>query len=107
MGASFLFHKKKTQLRSRDIKPDAEERERERETDRERERQREARADERNDGAKNRVVVGMVTLVVSFSGVVFAREREEDTKKTKKTTTNGRRNYLKTQKSAFANARGF
>ena len=56
--------------------------------------------------AKNIVVVGMVTLVVSFSGVVFAREREEDTKKTKKTTTNGRRNYLKTQ-SAFANARGF
>ena len=80
----------------------------ERETDRERERQREARVDERNDGAKNRVVVGMVTLVVSFSGVFFAREREEDTqKKTKKTTTNGRRNYLKTQKSAFANARGF
>ena len=71
-----------------------------------RERQREARADERNDGAKNRVVVGMVTLVVSFSGVVFAREREEDTqKKTKKTTTNGRRNYLNAQKSAFANAR--
>ena len=27
LGASFLFHKKKTQLRSRDIKPDAEERE--------------------------------------------------------------------------------
>ena len=68
---------------------------------RERETQRE-RADERNDG---KTLLGMVALV-SFSGVVFAREREEDTKKTKKTTTNGRRNYLKTQ-SAFANARGF
>ena len=43
------------------------ERERERETERE-------RADERNDG---KTLLGMVALV-SFSGVVFAREREED-----------------------------
>ena len=101
MGASFLFNfKKKTQLRSRDIKPDAEERERETE------RETEKREPTNETTAKNIGVVGMVALVVSFSGVVFAREREEDTKKTKKTTTNGRRNYLKTQ-SAFANARGF
>ena len=102
MGASFLFNfKKKTQLRSRDIKPDAEERERETE------RETEKREPTNETTAKNIGVVGMVALVVSFSGVVFAREREEDTKKTTTTTTtNGRRNYLKTQ-SAFANARGF
>ena len=87
-GASFLFHKTKTQkLRSRDIKPDAEERERERE--RQAERETEKREPTNETTAKNIGVVGMVVLVVSFSGVVFAREREEETKTTTTTTRMG------------------
>ena len=106
-GASFLFHKTKTQkLRSRDIKPDAEERERERERETGRERDREARADERNDGKKHRSSrdggVGGVVFGRRFRARKRRRHKDDDDDDDK----NGRRNYLKTQ-SAFANARGF
>ena len=79
LGASFLFHKK-TQLRSRDIKPDAEERERER--DRQRERQRSESRRTKRRGKKHSSSrdgdVGGVVFGRRFRARKRRRHTEED-----------------------------
>ena len=85
-GASFLFHKTKTQkLRSRDIKPDAEERERERERERDRQRERqrsESRRTKRRGKKHSSSRDGDVGGVV-FGRLFRARKRRRHTEEDK------------------------